>query len=479
MSSAHACQSRRPVPTAGPAIYRRRHPERTVLYQVFQEHLESYLARARWEDPEGEIVPAYVEREFRQYLQCGILSYGFGRAKCGDCGQEFLVAFSCKARTVCPSCNTRRMVETAARLVDHLIPPVAVRQWVLALPKRLRGYLFRDPELSTRALQIFLEEIERALRRGAPEALAEARFGAIAFLHRFGASVNVHLHYHCCITEGLFCADGAGVRFYPSTVRPEVIAEVQQRTRRRVLRLFKRRHILPEEVLEDMLQWAHGGGFSVDAAVVIAASDRRGLERLLRYCARPVLALERLEWRDPRHEHLLYRLSKALPDGRTTLALTPLELIHRLVQLVPPPRKHRHRYYGVFAPNAPLRAAVAALAQADTSTSPGAPGPTPIADEPRARTPKVYRWAMLLARIYEIWPLTCARCGGPVRVIAFITAPGPTRQILAHIGEPHEPPRLHPPRGPPEQALEDPTICLDEDLNQDRYPFEPDQRLTW
>jgi len=88
MSSAHACQSARSVPTAGPAIDRRRHPERTVLYEVFQEYLESYLARARWEDPSGEIVPAYVEREFRKYLQCGILSYGFARAKCADCGQD-------------------------------------------------------------------------------------------------------------------------------------------------------------------------------------------------------------------------------------------------------------------------------------------------------------------------------------------------------------------------------------------------------
>jgi anaerobic ribonucleoside-triphosphate reductase len=53
-----------------------------------------------------------VEREFRRYLECGILAYGFARARCPDCGHDFLVAFSCKGRGLCPSCNARRMAET-------------------------------------------------------------------------------------------------------------------------------------------------------------------------------------------------------------------------------------------------------------------------------------------------------------------------------------------------------------------------------
>jgi hypothetical protein len=36
-----------------------------------------------------------------------------------------------------------------------------------------------------------------------------------------------------------------------------------------------------------MASWHHGGGFSLDASVRIEATDRAGLERLLRYCARP------------------------------------------------------------------------------------------------------------------------------------------------------------------------------------------------
>jgi hypothetical protein len=101
---------------------------------------------------------------------------------------------------------------------------------------------------------------------------------------------------------------------------------------------------------------------SVDAKACIEAWDRAGLERLFRYWARSPFALERLEATDA--ERLVYHLPKPSPDGRTDSMLTPLELIDRLAALIPPPRVHRYPYHGVLAPNAPLRAAVTALARA-------------------------------------------------------------------------------------------------------------------
>jgi hypothetical protein len=98
------------------------------------------------------------------------------------------------------------------------------------------------------------------------------------------------------------------------------------------------------------------------------------------------LALERLHWCNERHERLVYHLPKVQPDGHTTLPLTPLELIDCLAQLLPPPRKHRHRYCGVFAPNAPLRAAVAALAQVETDPPRSRPTPKPQ----RVRAPPTF-----------------------------------------------------------------------------------------
>jgi hypothetical protein len=108
-------------------------------------------------------VPGYVEEELRGYLECGILCFGFGRALCTGCGQGFVIAFSCKGRGVCPSCNGRHMAQTAAHLADHVIPPVPVRQWVISVPKRLRWFLANRPEAIAALTKIFLAEIERCV----------------------------------------------------------------------------------------------------------------------------------------------------------------------------------------------------------------------------------------------------------------------------------------------------------------------------
>jgi hypothetical protein len=73
------------------------------------------------------------------------LAHGFARVFCEGCRQDEVVAFSCKGRGFCPSCGTRRVVDTAAFLVDKVIPDDApVRQWVLSLPYRVRFICAHD-----------------------------------------------------------------------------------------------------------------------------------------------------------------------------------------------------------------------------------------------------------------------------------------------------------------------------------------------
>jgi hypothetical protein len=128
-------------PPARSSVYRRDRPERTPLYRAVQAHLETYLALARQGHEDGGGVAQHVEGEFRRHLECGILAHGFACVRCGECGHDFLIAFSCKGRSVCPSCNARRMAETAAHLIDQVFPLLPVRQWVLSVPKRLRYFL--------------------------------------------------------------------------------------------------------------------------------------------------------------------------------------------------------------------------------------------------------------------------------------------------------------------------------------------------
>ncbi len=183
--------------------------------------------------------------------------------------------------------------------------------------------------------------------------------------------------------------------------------------------------------------------------------------------------------------------------------LTPLELIERLAALIPPPRRHRHRYYGVLAPNAPLRAQVTAFAGvADSPPRAAATDPPePIATTaPQINTPSPssmgteeargeeevllhraarYAWALLLARIYEVFPLVCPRCGGEMRIIAFITDACAVREIRTHIGEPTSPLRLMPARAPPLWEMQGATIAEDDPQAQSAPEYEFDQRIAW
>ena len=106
------------------------------------------------------------------------------------------------------------------------------------------------------------------------------------------------------------------------------IAEVQAAARQRILRTFGRRGLIEKDDADEMGGWEHDGGFSVDASVHIEGTDRPGLERLLRYCARPPFALEHLQQRDA--EHLVYRSPKPRPNGQSELVLTPLELVDKI-----------------------------------------------------------------------------------------------------------------------------------------------------
>ena len=76
------------------------------------------------------------------------------------------------------------------------------------------------------------------------------------------------------------------------------------------------------------------------------------------------------------------------------------------------------------------------------------------ADAPGPRRPASRSWALLLARIYENRPLQCPRCGGPMRIIAFILEREVIQRILRHIGEDAEPPAVSPARGPPQGEFE-------------------------
>lgn len=152
--------------------------------------------------------------------------------------------------------------------------------------------------------------------------------------------------------DGVFDKEG---KFYPiHAITQKEIQSVQEQIRKRVLRLFRKKGFLDSDAASDMLDWENGG-FSLNANVRIEAQDRGGLERLIRYCARPVFSGERLHTVG---EKLCYTWPKPTADGQTIMLLKPSELLDKLSQLIPPPKRHRHHYHGVLAPNSPLQSQI-------------------------------------------------------------------------------------------------------------------------
>lgn len=122
-------------------------------------------------------------------------------------------------------------------------------------------------------------------------------------------SLNEHVHFHVCVVDGVFKAvageEGVcdGVIFHPATgVYRDTVAQVQASLRLPLQRAFVGRGLLEGFEAQEMLAYLHSG-FSADTSVCIAAHDRAGLERLLRYCARPPFALARLRKAVPGRVH--------------------------------------------------------------------------------------------------------------------------------------------------------------------------------
>ena len=162
-----------------PPGYSRHRPEATLLNQLVAEHYPRFRDRRA---AEGRALPRYVEDEFDAYLKCGLLEQGFLRVKCDACQADKLVAFSCKRRGFCPSCGARRMVETAALLVDNVLPQQPVRQWVLSMPFALRYLLATRPKVITQVLCIVYRAILGHLIRQTGLERAGVVTGAVTLL---------------------------------------------------------------------------------------------------------------------------------------------------------------------------------------------------------------------------------------------------------------------------------------------------------
>ena len=481
--------------------YVRHRPEQTLLFQLIQRHWPEFQSHL---SDTGSYLPRHVTREFDEYLDCGLLERGFLRVRCDDCHHEHLVAFSCKRRGFCPSCGARRMVETAALLVDDVLPHKPMRQWVLSFPYPLRFLLASNPQAMGRVLGIVVRAISGFVIKKVGCKKTIAHTGSVTLIQRFGSALNLNLHFHILFIDGAYQQKANGKLGFSHVNAPTVselnalVAAISQR----IARHLERRGLLTRDdenshltldlqdddamhqlqghfiayriavgpqqgrkvfTLQTIPSWEEDDygtsqvgkidGFSLHAGVAIKTRERKKLERLCRYISRPAVSERRLALTS--QGNIRYELKTPYRDGTTHVIFEPLDFIAKLAALVPKSRANLTRYHGVLAPNSKHRIAVTPARRGKGSNT------LDLKSKKNAKPPvnehQEMTWAQRLKRVFNIDVTTCSHCGGVVKIIASIEDPLVIKKILDHLNAKSEAcalvNQLPEPRAPPQAKL--------------------------
>jgi hypothetical protein len=316
-------------------VYKPRRARESPLYRLVEQHLEELLRSwpARFVRQHGPLRPV-VERVLREFLKCGLLEHGFARLWCGECRKSVLVAFSCRGRSFCPSCEKKKQLLWAEWLREEVLLPVAHRHVVLTIPRLLRPLFRRRRELLGELARAGAEAVKELVRHASGE--GDARPGIVVSVATAGDLLQWHPHLQLITTDGGRTPDGSW-------------------------------HLLPQ-------------------------------------------------WDDVR-----LRMNPAL--GRNFEALDPLEWLARMSDHIQDPGQHRTIFYGEYSSRA--RAGCQPLEPDATSTTADHP-------PPRRRCPP--SWARLIAKVYQVDPLVCTRCGRRMSILAFVSDQHSIKRILEHLG---------------------------------------------
>ena len=367
------------------------------------------------------------------------------------------------------------MAESAALLVDEVLPEQPIRQWVLSFPFPLRFLFASRPEIRGRVLGIVYRAIATHLVKKAGCSQDTARTGAVTFIQRFGSALNLNIHFHMLFPDGVYvdCPNGAARFRCAKAPTSAELTQLAHTVAHRVCRFLECQGLLERDMENSYLasdavdddpmtpllghsityRIAAGpqagrkvftlqtlpasdelfddgvgkvAGLSLHAGMATRADVRKKLEHLCRYISRPAVSDKRLSLTS--NGNIRYQLKTPYRDGTTHVIFEPLDFIALLAALVPKPRVNLTRFHGVFAPNSRHRALV-------TPAKRGRGNKAWVADEQTTAAERraSMSWAQRLKRVFNIDIETCSECGGAMKVIACIEDPEVIKQILHHL----------------------------------------------
>jgi hypothetical protein len=395
-------------------IYRPRKPKESPLFRLVSQHIEAFLRvyPERFAKEHGPLRPV-VERVLRGFIECGDVARGFARAWCSTCRTSYLIPYSCRGRSLCPSCEKKRSILWAEWLREEVLAPVPHRHVVFTMPRLLRGIFRKRRELLRDLSQCGAEALSEYMQS---EVGADTRPGIVVAIATAGDMLQWNVHLHVLASDGAFSGDGTFHLL--ATWNAEALMRL---FRERVLARLVDRHALSQELAKRLLTWTHPG-FSAHVGEPIAADDTQALETVAGYVVRNPLSLQRLVYLDGQ-QAVIYKGKKHNPTlGRNFESMDPREWLARMADHIPDPGRHRTLFYAYYANR--VRGDRAALE----------PGEPTVEEAPAKKRRCSASWARLISKVFHVDPLTCAKCGGKLEIIAYLHDQVSISKILDHLG---------------------------------------------
>jgi hypothetical protein len=395
------------APQSGGRVYRPRNSRATALYKCAARHAPELKAGGRF----GRHVE---ENVIARYLACGDPQHGFARIRCGQCRYACILAFSCKARYFCPSCHQKRVLAYGEWVDANVLAPVPHRQYVFTIPRLLRPMFARRRALPGKLCNIVEQLLDSAYASTKPG----ARAGMILFVQTFGGLVTFNPHIHVLAADGVFDAAGG------FSVLPPIPRKVLEPWfRAEVLALLRREGLVAEFLADKMLAWRHTG-FSAHNAVRVRAGDVEARRRLAQYMLRAPFALEKMSY-DPESCTVIYRSRMHKTLKRNFQIMPGADWLAQLCAHIPDRFEHLVRYAGWYSNRSRGKRRRMGAEPAEVATR-----EADVREAARVRS----TWARLIHKVYEVDPLECPLCKGPMRVIALNDDAAVIRKILTHLG---------------------------------------------
>jgi hypothetical protein len=315
--------------------------------------------------------------------------------------------------------------------------------------------------------------------------------GGITLIQRFDSALRLYVHFHSLFLDGVYLErhDGSLEFVEFAEPSPKQVADIARRTARRIAAALDKAgwgldaemqgdiadpapdqlalaqcyaaaargvdlagdraghsslRLIEQDAVQKREPVAVVAGVNVHAATAVDGRDRKRLERLCRYLARPPIAQDRLELLA--YGWIQYTLKNAWRDGTRAIVLDPMGFIARLCAMIPPPRLNMIRFHGVFGPNAKLRSEVVPkkaprkLAQ-HSAFDLGEAEQTHLFDD-QPEEPKPHCWAWLLKKVFRVDVTVCPDCGGHMKWLDVCTDKRDIHRVLsAHGLAPRAPPQ--------------------------------------